>query len=104
MTRRIEFNANSLLKLLVHYLQDHEDQIPLDAELVTAGVSPFLQRYVMLEAKSDKWGDVSINPETREPEYLHVRYEGRKTASWQQGNPDAPVMQWQEAVESPDVV
>ena len=35
--RWIEFDSNSLLKLLTHYTMDSNDQIPLDAELRTSG-------------------------------------------------------------------
>lgn len=103
MEKRIEFSANSLLKLLTHYYQDHDAGIPLDAELVSAGVSPYIQRWVMLEVKSEEWlrNGVPIDPRTGEPEFLHVRYEGGKTASWQQEKDGAPKMQWKESVEAP---
>jgi hypothetical protein len=102
MQKRIEFDANSLLKLIIHYLQDHEDRVPLDAELVQAGVSPYLQRYVMLEAKSDKWDGIHFPPGWTEPYPLNVRYEGKKTMSW--GNDNLAPVKWQEAVDAPDVV
>lgn len=102
MQKRIEFDANSLLKLLVHYTMDHDDRVPLDAELVLAGVSPFLQRYVMLEAKSDhEWKDVPINIQTREPEILHVRYEGKKVMSWGKDQSQHTMETWKDSVESP---
>lgn len=100
MQKRIEFSANSLLKLIVHYLQDHEDRVPLDAELVTAGVSPFLHRYVMLEVKSDKWEGIHVPVGWSEPYPLNVRYEGHKTLSW--GNDQQAPTLWQESVENPD--
>ena len=102
MQKRIEFSANSLLKLCTHYLQDHDISIPLDAELVSAGVSPFLNRYVMLEATSKEWTEntVPINPVTREPEFLHVRYEGRRTMSW--GNDTQAPIEWQHSIEGPN--
>jgi hypothetical protein len=101
MQKRIEFDANSLLKLLVHYYQDHEDQVPLDAELVHAGVSQFFPRWVMLEAKSDKWSGIHIAPGWTEPYPLHIRYEGGKTMSW--GNDSLAPIRWDDAVEAPKV-
>jgi len=100
MQKRIEFDANSLLKLCVHYFQDNANRVPLDAELVAAGVSPYVTRWVMLEAVSEhEWRDVPVAP-NGELEPLHLRYEGRKTASWQQGAKDVP-MDWRREVEAP---
>ena len=102
--RRIEFDAQSLLRLLTHYFQDHELGMPVGAELVSAGVSPYINRWIMLEVKSDEWneGNVPVDPVTGQPEFLHLRYEGRKTASWQGGDPTKPVMMWDDAVEAPN--
>lgn len=102
MQKRIEFDANSLLKLLVHYTMDHEDRVPLDAELISAGVSPILQRYIMLEVRSEKeWKDVPINPTTREPEIMHIRYEGNKVMSWGSDPTTHTVDAWRNSVGSP---
>lgn len=100
--KRIEFSAESLLQLCTHYLQDHENSIPLDVELRAVGVSPYVDRWVMLEVESKEWdgAGVPINPVTGEPEFLHVRYEGHKTASWQQDR-ETP-MEWKESVGSPN--
>jgi hypothetical protein len=100
--RRIEFDANSLLKLIVHYYQDHTDRVPLDAELETAGVSEMFNRWVILEVKSDKWDGIRFLPGSDKPYPLHVRYEGGKTLSW--GNDGAaPTNAWRDSVESPNV-
>lgn len=100
--KRIEFDANSLLKLLVHYTQDHEDRVPLDAELVAAGVSQYLPRWVILVVKSEhEWKDVPISPKTHEPEFLHVRYEGRKVMSWGKDQDTHTGDTWRKSVESP---
>lgn len=99
MQKRIEFDANSLLKLLVHYGQDLEDRVPLDATLLAAGVNPMLQRYVMLEVESEhEWRDVPVAP-NGELMPLQFRYEGRKTASWG-ADPSSPMV-WQDSIESP---
>lgn len=109
MQKRIEIDANSILKLLTHYTQDLADAVPLDAELQSAGVSPYVTRWIMLEVASEEWGraNIPINLTTREPEFYHVRYEGRNVGSWtqhglagmdmdQQGK-----MEWKETVEAP---
>ena len=103
MQKRIEFDANSLLKLLVHYYQDHEDRVPLDAELVGAGVSVFFPRWVMLEATSDReWKDVPIDPQTQEPRPLHVRFEGHKTMSWGADQAKHTMDSWRQVIEAPN--
>ena len=48
--KRIEIDANSILKLITHYTQDLKYPMPLDAELVAAGISPVLHRWIMLIA------------------------------------------------------
>lgn len=106
MQKRIEFSADSLLRLCTHYLQDSKLGVPLDAELISAGVSPFLQRYVMLEVRSHEWNtkNTPIDLRTGEPELLHVRYEGHRTASWQQDGrvePEANKFDWQYSVDNP---
>lgn len=98
--RFIEFEAPSLLQLLTHYTQDHEDRVPLDAELVSAGVSAFLPRWVMLEAKSEnEWKDIPIHPTIKEPAPLHIRFEGKKTLSW--GEMPNTKADWQDTIDSP---
>lgn len=98
--RYIEFDAESILQLLVHYTQDHEDRVPLDAQLLSAGVSAFIPRWVMLEAKSEnEWKDIPIDTTLKEPAPLHVRFEGRKTMSWGQDK-TAPIT-WSDTIESP---
>ena len=99
--RLIIFDANSLLKLLTHYTMDHEEQIPLDAELKFAGVSNLIGRWIVLEVEAKEWdGDVP-DPVTKELPFLHVRFEGHKVMSWKQGSPTHTNDSWKKAVESP---
>jgi hypothetical protein len=100
--RWIHFDANSLLKLLTHYTMDHDDQIPLDAELRSAGVSTVMGRYIVLEVESKEWN--GMEPETTGLlPLLHVRFEGDKVLSWTQ-SPNNPVHtkdSWKDQVGSP---
>ena len=98
--RMIIFDANSLLKLLTHYTMDHDDQIPLEATLLSAGVSTMIGRWIILEVDAPEWGE-EIDPTTHEPPFMHVRFEGNKVMSWKQGSPTHTKDSWLEAVESP---
>lgn len=98
MQARVEITANSILKLLVHYYQDSIERVPLDAELTSAGVSPYMSRWIMLEATSDKWDNIRMLPGWNEPYPLHVRYEGGKTMSW---GGEGETNTWRDAVEAP---
>jgi hypothetical protein len=103
--KRIEISASSILQLLTHYTQDLADPVPLDAELVAAGVSPYMSRWIMLQVESKEWerAGVPINIQTREPEMYHVRYEGCKVGSWTQGRDEEQTrMEWKESVEAPN--
>jgi hypothetical protein len=97
-TRRIIFDANSLLKLLSHYTQDSDNSIPLDAELIDAGVSSVLGSWIGLNVQSDRWdgpeveGGHGLRP-------LHIRYEGKRVMSWDSKPDTSPT--WHDAPESP---
>lgn len=98
--RMIEFDAHSILQLLTHYTQDHDDRIPLDAELLNAGFSQFINRWIMLEAQSEhEWRDIPVDPRTGELKPLHFRYEGKHTLSW--GGSGESADAWLPAVDSP---
>jgi hypothetical protein len=99
-TRRVEFDGPAILQLLVHYMQDHDERIPLDSELVSAGVSRFINRWIGLTVRSDKWGEVKKDPNGT-PRPLFFRYEGRKTLSWSQDSEQHTADSWQDAVEAP---
>lgn len=98
--RMIIFDANSLLKLICHYTMDHEEQIPLEATLLSAGVSTMVGRWIILEVEAPEWGDV-IDPVTHEPPFMHIRFEGNKVMSWKQGSPTHTKDSWRDEVESP---
>lgn len=99
--RWIQFDANSLLKLLTHYTMDHEDQIPLEAELRFAGVSNIIGRWIVLEVEAKEWDDLRVDPISKELPFLHVRFEGNKVMSWTQGSEVHTKDSWKEEVESP---
>ena len=99
--RWIYFDANSLLKLLTHYTMDHDDQIPLNATLLGAGVSTMMGRWIILEVESDEWNGMLPDPKLGELPFLHVRFEGDKVMSWTQGSDKHTHDCWKEAVESP---
>jgi hypothetical protein len=98
--RWIQFDANSLLKLLTHYTMDHDDQIPLDAELKFAGVSNYVTRWIVLEVEAKEWDGMEPNAEGVLP-MLHVRFEGDKVMSWTQNTKTHTRDMWKDAVESP---
>lgn len=73
--RVIEFDPESLLKLLVHY---SDGRVPLDAKLIGFGYNPLLTRYLGLEIETSEVGEPVI----------HVRYEGRRVMTWdERGTP-----------------
>jgi hypothetical protein len=73
--RTVVFDAKDLLALLTHY--NDGKSIPLDVELVSVGISPFLQRWIGMECKSDGWMDGTPLPGGGLSP-LHIRYEGKK--------------------------
>ena len=81
-TRQVHFDANSLLKLLVHYTESAESvkRVPLDGELVSLKVSAYLQNYIGLIVRSNEWEGRIGKDGVLEP--LHIRYEGRRVFTW----------------------
>lgn len=98
--RWIQFDANSLLKLLTHYTMDHDDQIPLEAELLSAGVSTMIGRWIVLEVEAKEWDGMEPD-KTGDLPFLHIRFEGNKVMSWTQSPNTHTRDSWKEAVESP---
>lgn len=85
MERKIIFSPETLLALMQHYTEDCEDRIPLDAQLVSLGVNPVLERMVGMLVQSGSWeSGVASNREGKigllSP--LHFRYEGGKVLLW----------------------
>jgi hypothetical protein len=84
MERKIIFSPETLIALMQHYTEDCEDRIPLDAELVSIGVNPYLERMIGILMQSPRWeGGVA----TQEGKIgmltpLHFRYEGGKCLLW----------------------
>lgn len=84
-SRVVEFDLNSLVKLLVHYT---EGEIPLDSEAVQLLVSQKLPRWVALILRSKDWSGSSLATAAyggTEP--FHIRYECKRLMKWQ-GDPD----------------
>lgn len=77
--RLIVIDADDLIALLTFYT---DGDVPLDTELITIGFSPYLERYVLLQTTSAQWKEAPINPKLGVVEPLIVRYEGKKTLSW----------------------
>lgn len=88
MSRQKSFiiEPQDLYDLLVHYT---DGEIPLNGVIQQVGVNPYLQRMVGLYVESDEW-------ETDTP--LQIRYQGRRTATWTQGDEE---MQWAERNDTP---
>ncbi len=85
MERKIIFSPETLIALMQHYTEDCEDRIPLDAQLVSLGVNPHLQRMIGILMASSSWeGGVNVGREGKigmlTP--LHFRYEGGKVLLW----------------------
>jgi hypothetical protein len=89
--REVQVDAESLLKLLVHYT---DGDVPLDSELRAAGVSPILQRMLCFWVDSSEWPAETLERP------LHIRYSGKKILSW---NDTREPAQWQDAVETPKI-
>jgi len=93
----VVFDANSLLKLLTHY---SDGALPLDGELKSAGVNPYLERVIGLEVLSNEWDEVEVKAESGHLQPLHIRYEGKKVLSWSDRH--APISWGEpEAIEAP---
>lgn len=67
------FDPQDLYNLLVHYT---DGAVPLNGKVVVPLVNPLLMRMVGLLVESDEWTT---------PVPLHIRYDGKRIASWQQG-------------------
>lgn len=68
-----EFDAQDLYSLLVHYT---DGELPLGGEVKEIGVNPYLGRMVGVLVESNEWT-------TDTP--LSIRYEGKRIASWVEG-------------------
>lgn len=82
--RRVIFSPETLIALMQHYSEDHEDRIPLDATLVSMGPTR-LERMIVMLMESQSWeGGTTHGRENKigilSP--LHFRYEGKKVLSW----------------------
>lgn len=71
--QRIEFDAESVLRLLTHY---SDGELPLDATLRSAGVSQYIQHWLGLNVESESWIETDVSTP------LHIRYEGNKVLVW----------------------
>ena len=88
-------DADSILNLLTHYSQG---QVPLDAELKSAGVSALVHRWIGLLVTSKQWeGQNVLDSEWVKP--IHIRYEGKKVLVFKPSEGADPV--WVEPEEAP---
>jgi hypothetical protein len=97
--KTIYIDAESILQLLTHY---SEGDLPLDAKLLTAGVSSYLARWIGLRVDSEQWRDWRTAERTQDGGLrpLHIRYEGKKVLVWGDGSREEhPV--WESGVEGP---
>jgi hypothetical protein len=83
---KIIFEGDTLVKLLTAYF---DGEVPLDAKILNVMVSPVLNRWIGIEIESGQWPDL---PNTNgQPEYLHLRYEGRRNMRWSKADGDKPI-------------
>jgi len=94
--RIIAIDADSLLALIAHY---DEGKIPIDAEIVSAGVSQTLNGWLGLEVRSKGWDGPLVESGDGMPP-LHFRYEGKKTMSWDNRKKESEPV-WSDAPEAP---
>ena len=80
------FDPQDLYALLCHYT---DGAIPLNGTIRGIGVNPYLSRVVGMQVASEEW-------RTQEP--FHIRYDGRRTATWVKGMDKA---EWAEREETP---
>lgn len=81
--RTVQFDGNSLLKLLTHYSEGQG--VPLDASLVSVSVSQYLPRWLALVVEAKEWED---NPFETGDGYggqqpMMIRYEGKRVLTLQ---------------------
>lgn len=98
--RTIYIDAESILNLLTHY---SEGDLPLDAKLLTVGVSSVMGRWIGMLIDSDQWRDWRQSERTTDGGLrpLHIRYEGKKVLVWgdKPAGDNAPA--WRDDVEAP---
>jgi len=77
-SRIVQFDVDSVLKLLVHY---SEGELPLNSEVKQVQISQYLPRWISLIVEADDWtgtpyeagdGYGGIQP-------MMIRYEGKRT-------------------------
>lgn len=80
------FDPQDLYALITHYT---DGAVPLYGKIQGVARNKYLDRVIGLLVDSDEW-------QTEEP--LHIRYDGRMTATWTQGQERAD---WAEREETP---
>lgn len=88
-TRDYYFKPDMVLRLLTHYTNG---EVPMGAETLDFLISPLLGRMIGLKVASDEWT-------SGEP--LHIRYDGKRIATWE-GNKGVDKLQWEERAETPN--
>lgn len=71
-TKEFFFKPDALLRLLTHYT---DGEVPMNGEVTDFLVNEHLGRAIGLLVLSHEW---------QTPEPLHIRYDGKRIASWTQ--------------------
>lgn len=87
-TKEYHFHPNVLLRLLTNYT---DGEVPMAAEAVDVLMNPNLGRVV---------GIIALSPEWQSQDQLHIRYDGKRIATWGQRNGQGQ-MEWGERAETP---
>ena len=90
------FEPTDLVRLLTHYT---DGLVPLDAEIVSVGMNPYLNRFIGLEVASKEWGEPTMRNGQEVMEPLHLRYEGKRIMKFTANQGQDP--EWAELNETP---
>lgn len=82
------FHPNSLLRLLTHYT---DGAVPMRGECLGMMTNRYLGRTIGLLVESDEWDT---------PQPLHIRYDGKRIATWTQDGA-APHMEFNQKEDTP---
>lgn len=98
-SRLVQFDVDSLLKLLVHY---SEGELPLTSKVVNIQISKFLPRWVSLIVEADDWANT---PYEAGDGYggqmpMMIRYEGKRVMTLDHLQ-DAPTWSQPGEIQSP---
>lgn len=87
--QRIIFEPQSLMALLTAY---YDGLVPMDAKVVSVGVSEHFKQWIGIMVESDQWDvddDIKGLGDGQHP--LFLRYEGRRNMAWSKSQGDEPI-------------